>query len=108
MPDSLVAVGTRQMTSSRDKLPLTRLKGIRVYCDDDLHDFALLMLKLKDARAAYEGTNVISRPTVNGLAKEFARLIDPCYPDYEPGLAAVEEHGLPLGATIDFDDRIEG
>jgi len=95
------------MTSSRDKLPLSKLKGIRVYCEDDLHDLALLMLKLKDARAAYEGTNAISRPTVNGLAKTFAQFINPCYPDYGPVFAVVEEHGLPLEATIEFDDRIE-
>ena len=95
------------MTLNVDKLPLTRLKGIRVYCEDDLHDLALLKLKLNDARAAYEGTNAISRPTVNGLAKTFAKLINPCYPDYGPVFAVVEEHGLPLGATVEFDDRIE-
>ena len=94
------------MTSSLDRLPLSRLKGIGVYCEDDLHDLAFLMLKLNDARAAYEGSTSISRPTVNGLAKTFAQLINARNPDYGPVFAAVEKHDLPLGAVIEFDDKI--
>jgi hypothetical protein len=91
----------------RDRIPLGDLKGVNVYCEDDLHDLALWMMKLNDARAKYEGSTTISRPTLNGLANRFAQLIDPMRPDYETVLAVVEKHGLHLGAVIDFDDRIE-
>ena len=94
------------MTTTFEKLPLSRLKGISVCYEDDLHDLALLMLRLNDARAAYEGNTSISRPTVNGLAKTFAQLVNACYPDYEPVFAAVKKHDLPLGVAIEFDDRI--
>jgi hypothetical protein len=86
------------MRKGRDWLPVSSLKGIGVYYEDDLHDFALLMLKLKYARAAYEDTNLIPRPTVNGLAKKFAELIDVSYPDYGPVFAVIEKYDLPLGA----------
>lgn len=94
------------MTTTLDILPLSKLKGISVYCEDDLHDLATIMLKLNDARAAYEGSMSISRPTVNGLVKIFAQLINACHPDYGPVFAAVEKHDLPLGVPIEFDDRI--
>jgi len=94
------------MTSRLRQLPLSKLKGLGVYCRDDLYDLASLMLKLNDARAAYEGSTTITRPTVNGLAKTFAELINPCNPDYGPVFAFVEECELPLRASIEFDDRI--
>lgn len=84
--------------------PVSKLKGIRIYYDNDLYEFAVLQLKLYDARAAYEGTNSRRRPTVNGAMKTFAALIDPCYPDYAIVLAAIQQNGLSLGASIDWDD----
>ncbi len=90
---------------------MSSLKGIGGYYEDDLHDFALLMLKLKlklkYARAAYEETNLIPGPTVNGLAKKFAELIDVSYPDHGPVFAIIEKYDLPLGATLDLDDMIK-
>lgn len=94
------------MTSRFRQLPLSKLKGLSVYCQDDLHDLASFMLKLNDARAAYEGSTAITRPTVHGLAETFAELINPCSPDYGPVFAVVEERKLPLRASIEFDDRI--
>ncbi len=94
------------MHEGRDWLPVSRLKGIGVYCEDDLHDLALLMLNLRYARAAHEGTNLIPRPTLNGLARQFAELINKCYPDYGPVFAVIEKHGLPLGAALELDDKI--
>lgn len=91
------------MAEKFEKLAIRRLKGLSVYFEDDLYTLAVLMLKLNDARAAHEGSNSRGRPTVNGLAKRFAELVDVCYPDYDTVFAVVERHGLPLGATIEFD-----
>lgn len=85
--------------------PVSRLKGIKIYYDNDLYEFAMLQLKLCDARAVYEGTNARTRPTVNGLAKTFAGLVNTCYPDYATVLAAIDRHGLSLAASIHFDDE---
>ncbi|MBT9588951.1 hypothetical protein IV102_36795 [bacterium] len=83
--------------------PVSRLKGIKIYYDNDLYEFAMLQLKLYDARAVYEGTNSRSRSTVNGLVKNFAGLINACNPDYATVLAAINRLGLSLRASIEFD-----
>lgn len=91
------------MAEKFEKLAIRRLKGLSVYFEDDLYALAVLMLKLNDARSAREGSNSYTRPTVSGLAKRFAELVDACYPDYDTVFTVVERHGLPLGATIEFD-----
>jgi len=88
-------------------LPLSKLKGIRVYFPNDLHAVALLVMKLNDARAKHIGSKAVTRPTVNGLAKVFAQLIDACNPDYETVFNVIEQHGLPLGAAVEFDKNCQ-
>lgn len=88
-------------------LTLSKLKGIEVYYSDDLYEFARLMVKLMDARDSYERPDTKSRPTVYGLVKQFAQLIDPCYPPTERVLAVVKKHGLPLDKAIELDEILD-
>jgi len=83
------------------------LKGITVYKQDDLHDVAHLKLTLNDARSRFDETNLTSRPTVNGLVKLFAGFINVCHPDYNHVLSVINRHNLPLGATIEFDEKCQ-
>jgi hypothetical protein len=94
------------MKKKTNILPVSRLKGISIYYNNDLYDLASLMLKLNDARSNYEGSNSKSRPTINGLAKRFAELINLCSPDYAPVMETIKKHRLPLGAMIEFDENI--
>ena len=87
-------------------LPLSKLKGINVYCENDLHDFARLMLTVWDAHAAHHGQNSVSRPTVNGLARKFASFANVLQPDNDYVDALIARHGLHRGAVIKFDDGI--
>ncbi len=57
------------MHEGMDWLPVSSLKGLGVYCENDLYDPALLILNLRYAKAAQEDTNLIARPTLNGLAR---------------------------------------
>jgi len=87
-----------------DRIPLSKLKGIKVYIENDLYELALLKLKLIDAKANHEGSNTKRRPTVNGLGKRLAQFIDSLHPDYDKVFSIIKEHKLPLGAAIEFDD----
>ena len=89
-----------------DAIPLNKLKGIKVYYEDDLYDVALLILKLRDARAKHESSNRRSRPTINGLVRDFASLIDPTMPDEKTVFSAIEKYNFPLNAGIEFDEDI--
>ena len=86
------------------KIPLSRLKGINVYMRDDLYNMARMNLELSDARAKFENSTSISRPTMHGLVSLFARFIDFCSPDIERVLAAIEHHNFPMNAPIEFDE----
>ena len=95
------------MRKKIDQIPLSKLKGIKVYYENDLYDLALLILRLKDARAKHESSNTRSRPTVNGLVREFASLINPTMPDEGTVFSAIEKFKLPLNVTIEFDEDID-
>jgi hypothetical protein len=94
-------------TNERCVLPLSELKGIQVYFPNDLHTLAELMIRLSDARAKHVGSKAISRPTVNGLAKTFAQLIDACNPDYQTVFDVIEQQGLPLGVAVELDENCQ-
>ena len=95
------------MREKIDEIHLSKLKGIKVYYEDDLYDLALLILRLRDARAKHESSNTRSRPTVNGLIREFASLINPTMPDEDTVFSAIEKYKLPLNAGIEFDEDID-
>jgi hypothetical protein len=95
------------MKNEMNEIPLSKLREISVYFDNDLYEVAQLILKLKDARAKYESSNRKSRPTVNGLVRAFIGLIGPIYPDEETVISVIKKHKLPLNASIEFDEDIE-
>jgi hypothetical protein len=90
-----------------DAIPLSKLKGINVYYENDLYDVAFLILKLRDARAKHELSNTRSRPTVNGLVRDFASLIDPSMPDEKTVFSAIEKCKFPLNVGIEFDEDFD-
>ena len=78
------------------KIDLGNLKGIGILCEDDLHDLGQFVLKAYDARWA--GTESKARPTLHGLARIYALILN-C--DSKPFEEAIEALGLPLGATVE-------
>ncbi len=88
-------------------VPLSRLKGIDIYMQDDLYNLARMKLELNDARAKYENSTTISRPTVHGLVNLFARFIDSCNPDHDRVLAAIDRHNFSMNAQIEFDEMCQ-
>ena len=82
---------------------MSRLEGVSVYFEDDLYELASLALRLYDARDRCEGGGVKSRPTVYGLVKTLASLVDPVNPDDERVLAALEDRRLHMRASVEFD-----
>jgi hypothetical protein len=76
------------------------LRPVRVLYEGDVHDLAVLLLKLYDARAGQTGYK--SQPTVHGLASAYARLMTD--PGVEQVEAVLRECGLPLGAIIEWAD----
>ena len=82
-----------------EPIRLSRLKGISIRYQDDLHELACVLLRLDDARS---NPNTVHRHTLYGLALEYARLADVAE---EQVLEEVERRGLPLVATVEYDEK---
>ncbi len=81
------------------RLKIGKLRSVEVLYRGDLYELACVVLKANDA--LHDGTSSTGHPTVNGLARSYARLMNL---DFEPLVRAVERQGLPLGACIVSDD----
>ena len=81
-----------------ENLPISALRESKVLYEGDLYELACVVLKGCDVLES--GTRTKRRPTVNGLAKSYARLMNL---DSEPLLRSLEQQGLPLGAVLDYD-----
>jgi hypothetical protein len=98
---------TRQDTShsvqlhERKKIGITALKGINILFDDDIYELAYWLLKMNDAKN--RGTNTRSRHTVYGVAGIYAMQVRL---DRDDIVHLLESHGLPSGATIEYDDDV--
>ena len=91
-------------TPPMDGVPLSQLRGLGVYREDDLFDFARLWMELRalrDARLPKAGTAYC---TIYGLVRDFARFIDLMDPDEQPVAEVVARAGLRPGAPIVPDD----
>lgn len=84
-----------------DKISVSKLKNLDVLFEDDLYDFANLMLKIYDAKD--KGTNTVTRDTVTGLVNGYA-LIARINPNQV--LAVIKRSKLPLGSTIEHDGDV--
>ncbi len=84
------------------QVALSSLKPIAILFDGDFYELASFMLNI--CRVKDQGTNRTSRPTVHGVAAGYARLlVDVEVRQIE---ARLEQYGLDLGATIEFDDKL--
>lgn len=89
-----------------ERIEPVRLKdliGISVYYENDLHDVAETVLKLYDAKS--KKNNAIVRPTLYGLIRIFADLVDVCNPDTELVKRRIKMKNLNMRATVAFDDE---
>ena len=78
------------------KIDLGNLKRIGILFEDDLHDLGQFVLKAYAARWAGAGSK--ARPTLHGLARIYALILNCDSKRFEEGIEAL---GLPLGATVD-------
>jgi hypothetical protein len=84
---------------------ISRLRGITILYENDLYELANIVLKITNAADKLSGIGIVSRPTINGLAKQYSFLCS--------GKVASErisenivEHGLDLGDIIEFDSNV--
>jgi hypothetical protein len=85
--------------ATRENIGVESLRPVQVLYDGDVYDLAVLLLKLYDAKADRDGHR--GRRTVHGVASAYARLmIDISTEQVE---ARIKEHGLPLGAVVDWE-----
>ena len=96
----------KNISNSMETIPISRLKGINIYIDNDLYDVAFLMLKLIDAKAKADASVYKSRPTLNGLVIKFSQFIDRVNPDKDKVLSVLKKHKLPMNASIVFEEEI--
>ncbi len=94
MAEQAIAVGT--------------LKGLSVFFDDDLYVLAHFLLKMDDAKgkaanSLNKGTYGKSRYTVHGLVSTYAMIARMKLDRVE---ADLERLGVPLGATIEYDQDV--
>lgn len=85
-------------------LKIDRLKGLAVYFRNDLYEFAHLKLRLIRAKEAQQADRSRSYPTLKGLARSFAEMLDAVHPDEAAVLRVIERAGLPLGAALDEEE----
>ncbi len=99
---------TTQVASVTQKIPVSALKGLGVFFENDLYVLAHFLLKMDDAKDAaanvqHNGTQGKSRYTVHGLVSTYSMVARTNLNHIEPDL---ERRGLPLGATIEYDDDV--
>ena len=85
----------------KDKISVEALKSVGVHYEGDIYDLACLLLKLNDAQD--KGTNRRSRHTVYGVASDYSMLTRE---SRDKIMRILEEHGLPLGATVEHDEDV--
>lgn len=89
------------MSSALEQISVEALKNVCVLYEGDIYELAQLLLKVNDAKD--EGTNTTSRHTVHGLATAYCNLAQV---EFDQIIAVFEEHGLPLGATVEHAQNI--
>ena len=88
----------RFITKPQEKIAISKLEGISKLCENDLYDFACLLLRLYDAKD--KNTNCKSRPTLHGLANKYSWLTEVNSDQIEDML---KEYGFLLGSAIEYD-----
>ena len=86
-------------------VPVSRLRGITILYENDLYELANIVLQIMSAADKLSETGIISRPTINGLAKQYSFLcsgkIDSAWIS-----ESIAKHGLDMGDIIEFDGKV--
>ena len=86
-----------------DSLELSKLIGIKIIYENDLYEFAKVVLNIMDASDKMNsGTNTISRPTINGLSQKYSWICGEKV-TADQIIKIVTQHGLKGNDSIDFD-----
>jgi hypothetical protein len=85
----------------QEKIGVGALKDIEVLYRGDIYDLARLLLKIHDAKDKDTGHR--SRHTVHGLATTYAMITDVSRDRIRE---IFKRHGLPLGATVEYDEDV--
>ena len=88
-----------------DRFELSKLIGIKIFYENDLYEFAKIVLNIMDASDNItNGTRIISRPTISGLAKKYSWICGEKI-TADQIINIVMQHGLNSNDTIDFDEN---
>ena len=83
-----------KISKELEYIDISQLKGIRVLYENDFYELAKLVIKIKNAHDKIKG-NVISRPTINGLAKIYHNIIGYDYDmDSDRILQIIKKNGI--------------
>lgn len=88
-----------------ERIELKKLRGITIACENDLYDFAKVVLKIMHTTDKLSG-NTISKPTINGLARDYSTICGQKISQDEV-INIVKKHGLEGNQAIDFDKEDE-
>lgn len=83
---------------------LKELKGIKIYFEDDFYEAASLILRLYEGEKILLNANTIKRPTIHGMIKVFARLVNTLSPDTKIVEDKLKHKNFAPNATIEFDE----
>lgn len=87
----------------REKVSVARLKGITIFAEDDLYDYAQLWLRVNRAREVIdESSNSRSKcyVTIHGLVGDFTRSMSSWKPETERAEGIVRRAGIDLGDLL--------
>jgi hypothetical protein len=93
---------------AEQEIAVSALKGLQVFFENDLYVLANFLLKMDDAKdkamnTLSKGTHGKSRYTVHGLVSTYAMVARMNLDQVE---ADLERLGVPLGATIEYDQDV--
>ncbi len=99
----ILSVVDLNMKDTRKTIPLSQLRGINIYFENDFYQAAKLVLKLWDARRERFNELGKARPTITGMIQIFAGLTDACNPKKDYVKERVVSDEIPLTGVIEFD-----
>ena len=84
-----------------ENIELGKLRGITVAYEDDLYEFAEVVLKIMYSTDKM-GRNTISKPTINGLARDYSMICGEKISQNQI-LDIAKKNGLDGNDGVDFD-----
>lgn len=98
---------TSEFDLNYDVIELSKLIGIKVSYENDLYEFAKVVLNIMDASGKMNsGEKTISRPTINGLAQNYS-LVCGRKVTSDQIIKIVKKYGIKGNDTVDFDQNDE-